>query len=582
MSARVLLTGLLLALLLCGSAEARPKLVARYGEFTLRAQGSGERFCITLRRNRHYQGQACGRMPRSPLRALQIYPDVGWNNYASAVPASVRVAESEAPDGTRKRHPTFASPAYPALRFVIVPAPPGVKFVRFYGADGALLGMDAGQAGYIGADGDVTYLLGDRENGVEAHTERRIWPSPGQADRVRTLACLSLDNSTGGEGLCADESEGVLGVLDACGEPNTLGALVPAGVAGVRLTLGSGASADFPVRELPPAFGGARAFAAEVPAGQAIRAATALDAGGAPVAQVMVGTAPSGQPCPSTDQGDDRFTGRFVPLAPPSGAATVAPGLVAADQGTEALCVGVGALAAENCPAPPADSDEPRLLRSGTTVGGVLSGDAATITLRLDQGAAVTARVTDGPAYTGRWAGGVRFFSASVPAERKVVGATVRNTAGFIIGTSPKGVPDARVNRRALLDSVQLVRAAGEQPCVTAVDAEQTPSRFFCSDPTPGHQIDGPYLPYDGAVTVSCSTHTAVAYGRFPDDEAVPSVLLAGRSIRARRIKLPFLDAWIAPLPDATVLGFRAGKHRAALHLPPASQQCGYSVSRAF
>ena len=47
-------------------------------------------------------------------------------------------------------------------------------------------------------------------------------------------------------------------------------------------------------------------------------------------------------------------------------------------------------LAAGNCPPPPVDSDDPRLLRQGESVAGALSRDAARITLQLDRGQDVT------------------------------------------------------------------------------------------------------------------------------------------------------------------------------------------------
>ena len=62
-----------------------------------------------------------------------------------------------------------------------------------------------------------------------------------------------------------------------------------------------------------------------------------------------------------------------------------------------------------------------------------------------------------------------------------------------------------------------------------------------------------------------------------------PQVVLEGApAIRAQRISLPGDDAWVAFLPDVAVRGFRAGKHRVPLGLPPASRQCGYSAARAF
>ena len=82
---------------------------------------------------------------------------------------------------------------------------------------------------------------------------------------------------------------------------------------------------------------------------------------------------------------------------------------------------------------------------------------------------------------------------------------------------------------------------------------------IFCTDPDPGTPIDGPFRPYSGAVTVSCSPRRAIVYGRFPDRlpaprscsrEAGPSV---ADDLPERR------ERWVAFLPDAPVRGLRAG-----------------------
>ena len=79
----------------CAPAQAVTRTVARSGAFDIRATEKAGNLCITLRRERHYQGQECGRIPRSPQRPLSIFPDVGARNYAAAVPLSVRIAETE-------------------------------------------------------------------------------------------------------------------------------------------------------------------------------------------------------------------------------------------------------------------------------------------------------------------------------------------------------------------------------------------------------------------------------------------------------------------------------------------------------
>ena len=157
-------------------------------------------------------------------------------------------------------------------------------------------------------------VFGVRTEGVEAHVEPRIDPTPEQLDRIRTLACVSVANSSGGSGFCDNGGENGIVVLGSCDGQDLVGGVVAAGVAGVRLTLGSGAEVTAPAVELPAAFGGRRAFGAFVPSREAVRSAAAVDAAGQVVASVVVGTAPGGQPCSGPDGGDDRFEGTMAPV----------------------------------------------------------------------------------------------------------------------------------------------------------------------------------------------------------------------------------------------------------------------------
>jgi hypothetical protein len=581
-----LLLAVFVILVCCAPAQAATR-VATSGAFELRARQKDGRLCITLKRAGRYQGQKCGRIPRSPHRPLRMFPDVGVNNYAAAVAPSVRTAETESRRGRRERHPTFAARGFSA-RFVLLPAPPSAVFVRFYGADGELLGVDAGPAGYITLDNE-TRVFGEPGDGVEAHTEPQLAPTPDDAGRLTTLACVDVTNGRRGAEFCDHESENGLVVVGECDGSDLVGGIVAAGVAGVRLTLGSGADFTVPAGELPAAFGGRRAIGAPVPSGEAVREAAALDAAGGVVARTTVGTPPGGQPC-AEDQADDAFSGFLVPASPPPGAVAVASAggesLLAADQG-ESLCAALGELSARICPPPPVDSDRPRLLRRSGTVAGVLSRDAERVTLQLDRGDDVTVRTTVGAGYAGRWAGDVRFFAAAVGAHRQVTGALVRNADGTIIGISERGAPRPKVRRIILAErggrGVELVHRQGDPPCVTAFAADLPRAARLCTDLNPGTQIDGPYLPYSGAVTVPCAPRRALAYGRLPDRLAAPRIMLAGgRTVRSRIIPLRGDDAWVAFLPDAAVRGLRSGRHRAPLRLPPASTQCGYTAERYF
>ena len=491
----------------------------------------------------------------------------------------MRYAVVESSRGKRVRHRAFASPAFRGLRFVIVPTPPGVVFVRFYDARGKLIGIDFGQAGYIGAPGDVTYLLGDREVGVSVGTETRIAPTPDQADRLRTLACVDLTDNHGGNGACDAESDGVFGARQSCDGPSLFGGIVPAGVASVQLTLGSGAHMDVPVRDLPDGFSGRRAFGGNTPAGgEAIRDATALDAAGEAVQRVAVGMPPNGQPCPGTDQGDDVLDAHFVPLAPPAGAAAVATAggaaLLVADQGAEGLCVGVGvgSLPATNCPPAPFDSDEPDLYRTGDVIGGALSRGAARVTLRLDRGSSVTVSTVDGAAYTGRWAGRLRFFAAAVPA-----GARLRDRPRRRRNDHRRIAKRTRcrtADRCLLFDGgglgLQLVRYPGQQPCVSAVDTDDNSRPGLLHRPASGHPDRRP-LPrvLRRHRRVLLSPRGSRLWPARRQGRAAPGASRRRRN-RHRHAHQATLPRRLGrpSSPDATVLGFRAGKSATKFRLP--------------
>ena len=124
---------------------------------------------------------------------------------------------------------------------MLIPAPPSAVFVRFYGADGTLLGIDPGPAGHIDICANLTPVFGTHEEGVEAHTEARLAPTPDQPDRLRTLACVDVANRWAAAASATSESENALVVMGSCGAPDLVGGIVAADVVSVRLTLGSGA-----------------------------------------------------------------------------------------------------------------------------------------------------------------------------------------------------------------------------------------------------------------------------------------------------------------------------------------------------
>lgn len=566
------LVPVLLGLVFSAPAQAATT-VAHEGAFTLDARQAGGRLCLTLRRWGHFQGARCGQIPRSAHRALSVSPPFG-NTYGAAVPRAARTAEAEAPDGTRHRHRTIAVGDF-AARFVLLPARPPAKFVRFYGRSGRLLGIGPGPAGYIDV-GEETPVT----EGVTASTESWLDPTPTDPDRLRTLTCANLEWDRGGNAVCDDAAPDALALLDGCDGPTLAGGVLGPGVAGIRFTLGSGAQLTLTH--------GHSVFGGTLPVGEAVRSAEAVDGAGHVVAHVAVGTPPGGQPCLDVEQADDAFSAPLV-LAAIGAPAAVASAdgvpLLVAEQG-ERLCVGLSRLPAGICRRAPVDSDHPRLLRRGNTVAGVLSGDAARIRLRLDHGAPVTVGTIAGAAYTGRWAGHVRFFTGTVPAGREVVGAVVRNHRGHVIGVSDTGVPRRPVHRRVLAEQggvgIALVRREGAPDCVVPFAADLPPARRYCTVRDPGVPIDGPVLRYSATVTIPCSPRTGMAYGRIPDDLAPPRLVVAGTTITPRRIRLRDEDAWVAFLPDARVTALGMGGHRAPVDLPPASAQCGYAIDRSF
>ena len=118
----------LVALVLCAPAQAATT-VARNGAFTLDARQTGGRICVALRHSGHLQGARCGRIPRSPQRALSVNPNFGYA-YAAAVPRSVCVAEAESTKGVASaRSAPSAAEAF-AARFVLILLSRVVRLLR--------------------------------------------------------------------------------------------------------------------------------------------------------------------------------------------------------------------------------------------------------------------------------------------------------------------------------------------------------------------------------------------------------------------------------------------------------------------
>jgi hypothetical protein len=130
---------------------------------------------------------------------------------------------------------------------------------------------------------------------------------------------------------------------------------------------------------------------------------------------------------------------------------------------------------------------------------------------------------------------------------------------------------------------IEMVRRTGGPPCLRAFATDAPPVPEFCTDLSPGQQIDGPPIPYSGSITVACAPRRAIVYGRMPDRLHAPVVrLAAGKSVRSRRIRLRGEDAWVAFLPDAGIRGLRSDSANVRVKLPAAGEQCGYRTEHRF
>lgn len=109
---------------------------------------------------------------------------------------------------------------------MVIAATPAPVFVRFHGADGALLAVDAGLAGYISFDNE-TQVLGDEEAGVQAHTEPLLAPAPGDRGRLITVACASVETGSGGGGFCDVDAGDGLAIGGECRRPDLVAASSP-------------------------------------------------------------------------------------------------------------------------------------------------------------------------------------------------------------------------------------------------------------------------------------------------------------------------------------------------------------------
>ena len=157
----------------------------------------------------------------------------------------------------------------------------------------------------------------------------------------------------------------------------------------------------------------------------------------------------------------------------------------------------------------------------------------------------------------GSLGGKVRFLAAPVPAGRKVTRVIVRNAAGAVIGIGEDH--GASVTRSArLADGLELVRNV-DGPAVRDRDASRH-RRVYCTDPNPGTQIDGPYLPYSGAVVVHLRAAPGDRLRALPGQAGVPTP----RRSRSSGSSCPATTPGTRRSRMPRVTELRAGKNRVA------------------
>jgi hypothetical protein len=561
-------------------------------------------------------GTSCAKAPWRPRRSSLVTWVAGDRLLAGgAVPAAITRAEAELSDGRRVGFETVAGPGYRGryagrLRFFLAKLPladpqdlesGGLVAVRFFGSDGTLQGVAAGD--FLGTPvGRRTVLLRERAGRnstlVVGETLRRIVSTPLQLDRTEELTCIGVRSrsrygETRSSTACHDEgpSRPVLAVSPerGCnGLRTVLSGFVGDAVTAVRVTLGSGRVREVRARTLRDPRGGEHRYVATmVPRGEAVRSLSAVGAD----ASYDLGEPPSGLPC----RGGLGF-GIFLPGLdgseaehPPAGDEQVvaeAGGhrLVVRDGQADRLCIGIDHLLADqsDCQLPAVNGDEAFGFASSGIVSAVLPTEVARV--RLPDGREIP---TIEGGYSGRYAGAVRFLfvEATIGPEDRV---RLLDSAGAVIGRFPVLDPDLYSSEPPFSSSVRLAGGRGWRlaasrhrygTCVTLRLRGEDPQCVAFPDE---RSFDGFHA------EVSCTPRLAVIAGTFPKGtRAVRAVLRGGRTLRARVLRVPRRygggRVWVLSVPrTAHVRAVRVegGKNRgrSPFTLPPAAEQCGYSV----
>ena len=359
---------------------------------------------------------------------------------------------------------------------------------------------------------------------------------------------------------CLDPYETMsLGGRRGCGPvPTTLAGFVPAGTQSLDLRLGSGRTVSLATRAT--AFGRpGRTVAAVLPRGEAVRSATARDAGGRTLARGESLVAPPDRTCPP-DYGysDWRFYGDAPvprPGMPPGTELAAAlpdggPRLLVRDSG-EALCLGFDQLDLDggDCSPPPFSAGSSLFVdpRRGT-VTGIYAARVAALDLRFRGGGGVRVPALDGVGYTGRYRGAVHFVLTPLPPGKTIIGATLLDAAGRDLGETfvegpqndskligpPKTILAAGTGPARVRVVAGAVRPAFSQRKYSCIGLELGSERGDCGDGSPS--VDDDFV----TARVPCDRRRTVVFGTTRREVSRVDILLAGgRRVRAQLTPFP-------------------------------------------
>ena len=586
-------------LLLALAAPANAAEVAKVDGATLTANDDraddnrpDSDFCVSVK-TEGSASETCHIAPGRPYEALVAQaPGSGRRFVGGAVPVAVTHVDVERVDGVRVGADTVAGERYRGrqagkVRFFLLAVPRGreVALVRMFGADGALLGAVAPEDEGAKLRGPVR-LLNERRSGaamkLSATTSRVLTPTPLALDRTEEQACLRASSRGLSSTICPPPVLGpvlVVTVTPGCGRLGSMiSGVVGEEVTAVRVLLGSGRRVTLRPRSLPASVApGRRYVAAVLPAGEAVRSASAVGA----VARQELGEPPTDRRCGRSDGGFFAFApdipeSPVLPPAPGDQSAGEADGhrLVVRDAAGDRLCAGVDRLTGDDCGLPPADPRDIGLLVRDGVVAAALPGDVARV--RLPGGREVATLPGDG--YTGRYAGRVRFLLAEVGANTlgflRLLGADGRSLGrGVILSLDPeatRGPVTLASGRGWRLRGARF----GTLPCIGIGPLNP----YGCVSGGP---------PASVLVTVGCSPRVAVLYGTLGRrNRSVTATLRGGRRLRARILRVPKRfgggRAFVLALPRrAELTAVRLDGKRYPMRVPPAAGQCGYTVSES-